>query len=105
MGRREIEDAVVRLDMLAKEESLMMVARTLEVAQRVDGNADATKVVIEDIDDNVKVIDQNLKTTKDGTQRFLSVSILVLVHVLASQIVTDKVKRLSLHKGVVERQD
>jgi hypothetical protein len=104
-GRTEVEDAVVRLDMLTKEESLMMVARNLEVAHRVDEKSDATKVLIENIDGNIKAIDHNLKTTKDGTQRFLSFFILVLVHVLTSQIVTDEVKRLSLHKGAVGRED
>jgi hypothetical protein len=100
-GRTEIEDAVVRLDMLTKEESLMMMTRNLELAHRVDRKSDTTKVLIEDIDGNINAIDHNLKTTKDGTQRFLSVFVLVLIHVLPSQIATDEVKRLSLHKGAV----
>lgn len=87
--------------MLTKEESLMMVARNLEVAHRVDQKSDATKALIENIDGNIKAIDHKLKTTKDCTQRFLPVFVLVLIHVLTSQTVTDEVKRLSLHKGAV----
>jgi hypothetical protein len=62
-GRTEIEDAVLRLDMLTEQEILMVVARNLEVAHRVDGNVEATKVLTQDI----------LDTIKDGAQCFLSV--------------------------------
>ena len=91
-GRTDVEDAVLQLDMLTKEETLMVVVRNLEVTHRVDGNVEATKVLAEDIDDNVKatkaltkdvgdnvkVIDHDLKTTKDGTQRLLSVLYLLI---------------------------
>jgi hypothetical protein len=83
IGRTEVEDAVLRLDTLTKEESLMMVARNLEVTHRVDGNVEATmvlaednlkatKALSEDVSDGVKAIDHNLKTTKDGKQHYLS---------------------------------
>ena len=85
-GRTDVEDAVLQLDMLTKEESLMVVVRSLEVSHRVDGNVEATKVLTQDIDDdvkatkaltedlsdNVKMIDHDLKTTKDSMQRLLS---------------------------------
>ena len=117
-GRTDVEDAVLQLDRLTKEESLMAVVRNLEVTHRVDGNVEATKVLTEDIDDNVnatmvlaedigdhvKEIDHDLKTTKDSTQRLLS----IFVHtdfLLYAKIVTDEVKRSSLPNGViVERQ-
>jgi hypothetical protein len=70
-GRSEIEDAMLQLDTLTKEESLVIVARTLEVTYRVDGNVEATKSLMEHIDDHVKA-------TKDGTQRFLSIFIHLL---------------------------
>jgi hypothetical protein len=60
-GRKEVDDAVLRLDALTKEEILMTAARNLEVTHRINGNVEATKVLTEDIDDNIKV-------TKDGTQ-------------------------------------
>ena len=49
MGRTDVEDALLRLDSLTKEESLMVAARNLEVAHRVDGNVEAIKVLAEDI--------------------------------------------------------
>ena len=78
VGKTDVEDALSRLDMLTKEESLMMMMRNLEVTHRVggivhdvDGNVKATKVITEDIDDNVKAtkvitedIDDNVKATK-----------------------------------------
>ena len=43
MGKNEVEDAVLRLDMLTKEESLMVLVRNLEIAHRVDGVAHELK--------------------------------------------------------------
>jgi orotidine-5'-phosphate decarboxylase len=65
-GRTDVEDAVLQLDNLTKEESLMVVVRNLEVTHRVDGNVEATKVLTGDIGDNVRVIDRKLNTTNDG---------------------------------------
>ena len=78
VGKKEVEDALSQLDMLTKEESLMVVVRNLEIAHHVDGvvhdvdvNVNATKVLTEAIDGNVKAtkvltedIDGNLKATK-----------------------------------------
>ena len=71
MGRKEVEEAVSQLDMLTKEESLMVVVRSLEITQDIDGNVKATKVLVEDIGDNVNAtkvsiedIDGNVKVTK-----------------------------------------
>jgi hypothetical protein len=77
MGRKDIEDALSRLDMLTKEENLMAMMRNLEVTHHidaaicdVDGNVKATKVLTEDINDNVKAtklltedIDGNVKAS------------------------------------------
>ena len=82
MGKSEVEDAVLRLDMLTKEESLMVLVRNLEithrvdgVVQEVDGNVKATKVLAEGIDCDVKStkirtedIDGNVKATKVLTE-------------------------------------
>ena len=57
VGRTDVEDALSRLDMLTMEESLMVVLRNLEVAHHIDSNVEATKLLVEDIDVNVKGID------------------------------------------------
>jgi methyl-accepting chemotaxis protein len=74
-GSTDVEDAVLQLDMLTKEESLMVVARNLEVTHRVDGNVEATKVLTEDIDSNVKAtkavtedVSDNVNATKALTE-------------------------------------
>jgi hypothetical protein len=59
IGRTNVEDALLRLDSLTKEESLMAVARNLVATHRVDGNVQETKNLAE-------VIDHNVKATKDG---------------------------------------
>jgi len=104
-GRRDVEDAVLQLDMLTKEETLMVVVRNLKVTHRVDGNVEATKVLTEDMSDSVKVLGHDLKTTKDSAQHLLS----IFVHTdfpLYAKIVTDEVKRSSLpNVAILERQN
>jgi hypothetical protein len=55
IGRTEAEDALLRLDSLTKEESLMAVATMLEVVDRVDGNVEQVKVLAESTDCNVEI--------------------------------------------------
>jgi hypothetical protein len=82
VGKKEVEEALSQLDMLTKEESLMVVVRNLEIAHHVDGvvhdvnvNVNATKVLTEAIDGNVKEtkvltedVDENVKATKVLTE-------------------------------------
>ena len=77
MGKKDIEDALSRLDMLTKEENLMAMIRNLEVTHHIDGavrdvygHVKATKVLTEDINDNVQAtkarihdVDGNIKAT------------------------------------------
>ena len=99
MGRTDVEDALLRLDTLTKEENLMTAARNLEVTHHVDdvvrdvddnvkaakglmhdvdGNVKATNVLIETVGDHVKVIerttssiDHSVKITKHGAHNSL----------------------------------
>ena len=74
VGKAGVEDGLSRLDMLTKEESLMVLTRNLEVTHHIDENVGATKVLVEDINDNVKGIegitlvthhvDDNVEATK-----------------------------------------
>ena len=118
VGKTDVEDALSRLDMLTKEETLMMVVRNLEVTHHVDGNVKATKVVAEDIDNNVKVtkllvedIEDNVKgiegqvegiaavarSVDNCTHRFLSAFMQMLtVSPLYPNIVARDLKRLML---------
>jgi hypothetical protein len=57
IGRRDVEDALVRLDLLTKEETLMAVVKNLEVTYRID---------------------QSVKTTNQRSQSFLSLFLQVL---------------------------
>jgi hypothetical protein len=45
IGKTDVEDALLRLDLLTKEESLMAVAKILEVADRVEGDVKEIKVL------------------------------------------------------------
>jgi len=49
VGRTEVEDALLRLDSLTKDESLMMAARSLEITHHVDGNVQAIKNVTDNL--------------------------------------------------------
>jgi hypothetical protein len=54
VGRTDVEDALSRLDMLTKEESLMVMVKNLEVTRHIDG-------VVHDIDINLKGVAHELK--------------------------------------------
>jgi hypothetical protein len=72
IGRTNVEDALLQLDSLTKEENLMAVAKTFEVVHHVDDNVNEIKVLTEGIDDKVEVIDQNVKAVRERTQSSLS---------------------------------
>jgi len=79
-GKTDVEDAFLRLESLTKEESLMTVAKNLEVTFDVDGNVKKIQGLAEDIDNRVHVIegatqsiDQNVKAAHERTQYFPSI--------------------------------
>ena len=100
MGRKEIEDALLRLDALTNQGGLMIVARNLEVTHRVNGvvrdvdsNVKATKVLTDDVDDNVKV------NILHGMQHYFSFFAHIPTPLLImSNTVTHEIRRLSLLK-------
>jgi hypothetical protein len=105
-GKKEVEDAVLRLDTLTKEECLTVVARNLEVSYRVDGNVEvidenvkATKALTEDVGDTVKATKALTEATKDGTQPFFVRLYTSLDLLLCTKLATDELKRLSSLNG------
>ena len=73
MGRKSIEDALSRLDSLTKEESLLTMAKNLEVTHRIDSGVKENKALTKDVNDNVRMIKnvaqsvaRNVKATKYG---------------------------------------
>lgn len=76
LGRMDVEDALLRLDSLTKEENLIMTAaRTLEITDRVDRNVVALAETTQEFRDNVKkaetttrerVVDRNIQRTYAG---------------------------------------
>jgi len=83
VGKTEVEDAILQLDMLTKEESLLIVGRNLEITHRVDGNVEAMRVLAED----------SAKANKDGTQTTSVRHHTFPDHPLCAKIATDGVKR------------
>ena len=77
IGRTNVEDALLRLDSLTKEESLMAVAKDLEVTHHVDNNVKDIKVLVEAV--------------KEGTQLFLS----PFVHIPTLLPIVSKQERMS----------
>ncbi|KAH9985872.1 hypothetical protein BJV77DRAFT_1031123 [Russula vinacea] len=68
VGKAGVEDGLSRLDMLTKEESLMVLTRNLEVTHHIDENVEATKVLVEDINDNVKGIEGVTRNVDDNVE-------------------------------------
>ena len=56
VGKAEVENALQRLDMLTKEESLMTAARTLESTHHINVNVKATRELTHRIDDNMRQV-------------------------------------------------
>ncbi|KAI0288084.1 hypothetical protein BC826DRAFT_722299 [Russula brevipes] len=52
VGRKDVEDALLRLDTLTKEEALMTAARNLEVAHHIDDNVNQAKDAIDQLKRN-----------------------------------------------------
>jgi len=73
LGRMDIEDALLRLDSLTKEEKLMTAATALEIIDRVDRNVVALTETTQEFRDDVKkvettthVVDRNIQQTYAG---------------------------------------
>ena len=98
VGRTEVEDALSRLDMLTKEESLLAVVGNLKVAHYVNG-------VVHDIGANVKAIEGVARNVDNGTQHFLSSCIYRPPSLLYFNVVAHELKCLSLTvTSIVDRQ-
>jgi archaellum component FlaC len=68
VGKTDVEDALERLDMLTKEETLMAVTKNLEVTHHVDGSVMAVKGIVHKIDDNVKAIKEAICDVNDSVE-------------------------------------
>jgi hypothetical protein len=56
VGRSDVDDAVLRLDSLTRDETLIGVAEILDVAFDVNGNVQGLKVLAEDIHGQVQAV-------------------------------------------------
>ena len=56
VGRKDIDDALQRLNTLTSEENLMVVTRNLEVSHQVYGNVMAVKEMVHNVEGNVEAI-------------------------------------------------
>jgi ABC-type uncharacterized transport system ATPase subunit len=74
IGRTDVEDALLRLDSLTKEESLMALAKFLEVTHHVERGVEEIMALAEGTDNRVQVIerithsvDQTVKVVEERT--------------------------------------
>jgi hypothetical protein len=65
VGRRDIEDALIRLDKLTQEEARMATAQLLKVAHRVEDGVKTIGGEIKGVDDKVKGVDDKVKGVDD----------------------------------------
>jgi hypothetical protein len=75
MGKNDIENALLQLDFLTKEECLMTVVRNLEITHRVnsivrdvDSNFEESRSLIKDVGDNLKVVEREVKVIEGVVQ-------------------------------------
>ena len=68
VGRTEVEDALVRLDVLTKEETGMTAVRNLAVTHVVDGHVKVVEEVARGIDENLKVVEESTHAIGDDVR-------------------------------------
>ncbi len=64
VGRKDIEDALQRLDKLTQEEARMAAAEALSITRGIDDKVQGVGDKVKDIDDKVNTIDHKLDTVK-----------------------------------------
>jgi hypothetical protein len=67
IGRRDIEDALSRLDRLTQEEARMATAQVLKVSHRVEDRVKAVGEGVEGVDDRVMKMDDKFNLAIEGT--------------------------------------
>ena len=60
IGRRDLDDALIRLDRLTQEEGWMAAAQVLKVAHRVEGGVNAVGEQVRGVDVRVKAVDDKV---------------------------------------------
>ena len=66
IGRKDVEDAFNRIDSLTKDETIMAVAKILEVAFDMDGNIQGLKALVEDANTQLQEMGENLGAMTEG---------------------------------------
>jgi len=72
IGRTDVEDAFLRMDSLTKDETIMGVAKTLEVVFDINGNIKGLEELVGGTHTHLQTMGENLGAIKEGTQCFLS---------------------------------
>ena len=65
IGRRDLEDALMRLDRLTQEEGWMATAQVLKVAHRVEDGVDTVREQVKGVDVKVKAVDDKVDVAID----------------------------------------
>ena len=65
IGRRDIEDALSRLDRLTQDEAQMATAQLLKVAHRVEDGVEIVDDKVQGVDDRVQVVDDKVQGVDD----------------------------------------
>ena len=67
IGRRDIEDALGRLDRLTQEEVRMATTQVLKVAHRIEHGVDTVSDQVRVVDNKVKDVDAKVNMAMEGT--------------------------------------
>ena len=67
IGRRDIEDALARLDRLTQEEVRRATTQVLKVAHRIEHGVDTVSDQVRVVDNTVKVVDAKVEVAIEGT--------------------------------------
>ena len=99
VGRRDVEDALKRLDELTNAEGLLAAARTLEVVDHVEENVAQVKEVIHRVEDNVEA---NLELTQHVEQHVVETK--EVTYEVSNNVVDIKQDVRSINRNVTENK-
>ena len=105
IGRADVEDAFLSIDMLTKDETIMAVAKTLEVVFDIHGNIEGLRADVESANAHVQAMSQNLEAMNKGRQGVLSNPVHILTVSPLYTIGMNESQRLSpLYSAIIDRK-
>ena len=100
IGRRDLEDALMRLDRLTQEEAWMATAQMLKVAHRVEGGVKTVGEQVKCVDVGVQEVHEKLDVFIQGT------ALCLLTNTIVTHIrLVDKEEKARAEQAAIDEEE